>query len=404
MEDAFDLLTKLFTPKVVECSNVNILHNDFYKNVIYNGPPMTENRSGMFRMLAANMGTEFAIIWALDLSGVRLLKYITNPSSKVVAKAISIDNDLYNQYKDELIEEDLITIVQMSGSGIFGPEGWKLLYKLDPQPIAVIKAAIDYKSEAIKAVKEQTPELCEYLVLQNKFYESDLNHIKFRTPKIENKILEKVLEGKWSLKYLSKELMTRQLIEKTLVKNYNSDLRYIVGHRDDLIDESLIEISISNPDSRNIEFIPDQFKSLDVCRKIVKLSRHNLKFVPSRYRFNEIVDKEFVKDSLVYKRIENEYITSGLVKMIDSFNTATKKTRFNFINNCTEEEILILLEYYPNIYGTLWEDKRTIKITEKAVTLEGWNIQYVPDAQYNIELYEIAIASRPGAVKHKRHD
>lgn len=399
--EAVSEFNKLFVSRHNESKDVNILSPEFYKKVIYNGPPETRSEEMMFRMLLAQMGSDFAIGWAFELSGVGLLKSITNPSKKVINKAISLDTSLYKDYKDQLTEEDLVSIVKMKSSELFGRPGWHLLYKLDPQPAVVIKAALDSDMGAMAAVKEQSVEYSEYCILNDNCQYWKLDLLKVRSPKVEQKILEKVIEGKWEFKFLCKELMTYDLAAKALAKPYNCDLQHI---RDDLIDEHLIKIVLSNSNLiyNNARFIPDRFKTLEVCRKMVKMSSSYIKHVPSRYRLNEVTDNTFMKDKIAYAHLQNEYITSGLVKMIESFNTATKKTRFNFINDCTEEEILIILPYYPQMYRLI--KKKTSLITSRAVSLDGWNIQDVPDDQYSVELYEIAIASRPGAIKHKRHN
>lgn len=412
------LLDELLTPKKVETPGVNILNDDFYDNIIYNGPPQTRSEEPMFRLLAANMGIEYAIIWALDLTGNNLFKYITNPSRKVLNKAISMDCDLYDKYKDKLIEDDLIKIVQTNGSGLFGPYGWRLLYKLDPQPTTVIKAALEADSAAIEAVKNQTAELCEYCVFHERFCHLSLDHIKCRTEKIENKIFENVTNGRWSFKYLPKKLITRDLLEKTVVKDYDDSLQYVVNHRlvklgwdgisshlsDDLVDESLVTLATSNPKSSNFRYVPDSLKTIEMCRKFIKLSIHNLMWTPNKYKLSDVTDYTILKDSAVYKYIENEHITSALAKMIYSFNTNTKRHKFNFINDCTDDEIMILLRYYPGMYRNLSSGRKTFEITTHAVTLDGWNLQYVPDKYYNDEIYNIAIGCQPGAIKYKRNN
>lgn len=118
-----ELLRKLLTPKVKEADDENILYDTFYEKIIYNGPPRTENRSAIFHLLAANMGKEFAIMWAFDLSGVKLFDYIKNPSRKVINKAISLNTYLYQKYKTQLTEDDLIAIVQMDDRSLIPRRG-----------------------------------------------------------------------------------------------------------------------------------------------------------------------------------------------------------------------------------------------------------------------------------------
>jgi hypothetical protein len=110
-----------------------------------------------------------------------------------------MDTSLYYQYKEKLTESDLITIVRIKGNGLFDSNGWNLLYKRDSQPLSITKAVLDFDSGAIRAVKEQTPEICEYCVLNENFSYLNLVYIKYRTDKIENKILEKVTNLRWPL-------------------------------------------------------------------------------------------------------------------------------------------------------------------------------------------------------------
>jgi len=401
--NTYQLLSELFRSKIVENQQENVLHDLFYEQIIYNGPPETRSDAPIFRLLAANMGTEYAIIWALDLCGTKLLKYIDNPSHKVITKAISIDVDLYDQYKDKLTENDLITIVQMTGSGLFPPKGWRLLRKLDPQPLSIIKAALDVDPEAIIVVKNQTPEICEYCVLNNNFNYRYMEHIKVRTEKIETKILENVTNGKWSLQWLNKKLITRELLEKFLVQDYDFSLQYVVGSRDDLVDAALVELATTNPKSSNFPYVPDHFKTLEMCRKQIAIHPHYLAYIPNKYQLHDIVGTAIVKDPTVYEHIKNEHVTPELAKLIYAVNNSTKRKRFDFINNCTEDEIMVLLKYYPRMYRVLRDNLKTFKITKHAVTLDRWNLEYVPDAHYNDEIYNLALTSQPAAIKHKRH-
>ena len=395
-------LIDLFTQKVSNPCAENIISDEFYRKLIYNGPPQTTNETPMFKLLAANMGLEFAINWALDRCGVLLFNYIANPSRKVLCTAISLDPQYYDKYKSRLTEDDLILIVKMKGSGLFGPPGWRLLYKLDPQPLSVIKAALDVDSKAISAIKDQTPELCEYCVLQKHFSCMDLEYVKHRTTKINQKILENVRSRNCPLRLLNKSLITRDLLEPFLVQDYDDSLKDVVGYRDDLIDASLIEMATSNPNTRNFKYIPNNLKSIEMCRKFVKISLDNLLWVPSCYKLNEVTDESVLTDRAYYQKYQNESVTTALAKMLIAFKTSTRRQRLDFINDCSEDEIMLVLQYNPRAYCKLRDNRKSDRVTIHAIRLNGWNLEYVPANQYNEELLNIAISSEPGAVKYKR--
>lgn len=246
-----------------------------------------------------------------------------------------------------------------------------MLYLLDPQPLSVIKAALDHDCDAIKAVKIQTIEICEYCVFGPRFYDDKLKDIKYRTDKIEHYILQKVIEGQWELQYVNPDLLTQDIVNDLLTK-----------------------------DSYLFQYIPLRFKTVELCKEQVKKRPYNLQYVPDNYLVREILDESYFKDKLVYEHIKDASLTSGIRKMIDSFNTQPRKQQFAFINDCTEDEMIIVLNYYPQMYRVI--KNKTIKVTKHAVTVHGWNLQYVPNDQYNDEVYNLAITSQPLAIKYKR--
>lgn len=401
MDTFINTYVDLFTPKKIDPPNVNIIGKDFYDNLIYNGPPRTQNETPMFLLLKSNMGIEFALKWALEHCDVDLIKLIINPSKEIIRTAIILDNKNFDQFKNQLTEDDLIKIVKSKNPDIFGPEGWKLLFKLDNQPPLVVRAAIESDCESIKAIKNQTPEICEFCVLNNNFQEEDLKYVQHCTDKINAKILDCVRNKGWKLSKIDGSLITRELVEMVLVRDHDSSLKYIFEKRSDLIDQQIIDLSVRNPNSRNFPFVPDNYKTLEMCKRFVKISISNLYYVPSKFTFDQIVeDKSKFKD--IYEKVKNIPICTASAKMTIHIRYATRRERFNFVQQLNEDEILTILNYLPKLYCKLTEDQKTQRVTLFALLKDGYNLQYVPKDEYNDELVQIAIASQPNASRYIR--
>lgn len=399
--------------KTNNLSNENIIGNDFRKRLIYNGPPETRSVEGMFNLLSNRMGLEYAIIWAFDECDVRLLSYITNPSRKVIIKAISLDRSLYHKYKDFLKEDDLINIVKTSSSSLWSRPGWDLLHELDPQPENVIIAAISYDVYAIKAVKNKTPEICNYLLLNRRLHEHLLDDLFrpliYSVPNFEPKafndyVLEGVVKHNWSLKYLIPELITYELALIVLTRDNNDNLRYITNKCPNLIDENLIQISLSGNNSwvSNFRYVPDKMQTLEMCRKYVKININNLCFVSNNYILQDVMDKHpsILKED--WNILKQKNVTPLIAKLICFFSKSTRKKRFNIVSTLNEIEILELLDYCPYAYQRLLPKQHTNKISTKAVAVCAWNIQNVPTEFYTDELFQMALTLEPKCMKHKR--
>jgi hypothetical protein len=188
----FDFASLYRSPKCD--SHVNVIGDNFRKHVIYNGPPKPRSELPLFDLFSSSMGTEYAIIWAMSHCCEHLFKYVTNPSKKVIINAIILDNNIFKDFKDQLSEDDLIELVKTCENVIWRKPGWIILYKLDPQPEKVVKAAISFDPEAIRAVNQNIKdlwnqysnmrdEICEILIT-GQLNEDTLNHVPFRTKKI----------------------------------------------------------------------------------------------------------------------------------------------------------------------------------------------------------------------------
>lgn len=286
----------------------NILSNKFFEKLIYNGKNRKKSKDMMFRLISLNFGLESALKWILDELGTDLLDYIESPSINIIIYAISLNSNLYHRYNNILKEEDIINIVKINNR-ILDTKGWHVLYQIDEQSLNVIKTSLDNDSEAIKGVKIQTEEICEYCVFNNNFIESSMEYIQFKSDKIEQYILNKVKDCKFSLKYLNKNLITRDILEKFVIQDNDDSLQYIVNIRDYLIDETLIQLATSNDKSLNFKFVPNKFKTIDMSRKFVNINFQNLKYVPNQYKIKDIVSREMLKYQSIHDELLDEYIT-----------------------------------------------------------------------------------------------
>ena len=388
-------------------SSVNVVDAAFRKLLIYNGPPETHSVELMFNLFVNNIGLEYAITWALGYCGVHLFEHVHNPSRKVINKAVALDNNLYYSYKNVLTEEDIIEIVTTPPSTTFGPSGWHLLYKLLPQPHTVIIAALTTDIHAIRAVKNKTSQICNFLLLERRLTESLLDNIQlldFDKDSLDSYVLDGVISHNWSLKHLSPELMTEKLLLMVLSRNNNTDLQYVVTKRSDLINDELIKVALSGKlmwtSCGNFRYVPQHMQTIEMCRRFTKHNISNLQFVSSTYVLQDIIDKPNAMLQEDWNILHTQHVTPMIGKLVAHMSKSTRKKRYDIFTTFNEEEIMELLPLYPTAYQYLSLQQMTPQNTQRAITLSGWNIKSVPQHLYTDELFAAAITITPEAIKY----
>lgn len=63
-----------------------------------------------------------------------------------------------------------------------------------------------------------------------------------------------------------------------------------------------------------------------------------------------------------------------------------------------------VVHHYPRMYIVLEDIKKTYDVTLHPITLDGWNLKYVPSSQYDDKIYETAIKSQLLAIKYKKNN
>jgi hypothetical protein len=283
---------------------------------------------------------------------------------------------------------------------------------MDPQPKQLVLTAISNDINAIKAVNvklmnawkndQNMIDEISKLLLTNRPSEDIFNYIPFRTEELNKYILSKVIDSRWSLKHLDPQLFTTELLVTVLARDYSDDLQYVIGKRNDLVNTSLIHISVYGRMSQNFKYIPDEFITVELCRKLVAKTLSNLQFVPNRYILSDVMDDKIMNYRDGWNHLKNRNVTPLIYKIVDSFINNPRKQRFRFVESCKEHELMELLEYYPHSYGHFTDNQKTLIITKRAVEVNPWNIKHVPDKHYTHDLFKLALSLEADVIKHKR--
>ena len=333
--------------------NINIINNDIYTEFTIFGSNI------IFDQLLKSLGSNIAIIWALNKFGINIFRYITNPSQYVIDMAISIDISLFNNY-NITDNNRILKIISLQNNNVVS------LIKLIKSDV-IIYDAVKINPFIIKDIDNLSVELCE-LSLDFTTNENIMVHIPFRTPKINNHILYNVNNNNWSLKYLSKKFYNTVLLNSVLSRDYDDNLQYI-----EHITTDIVNMSLSGYKSQNFKYVPDIFKTIDVCRIYVALNIYNLLYVPNYYIYKEIIDDNRIInwDLCKYKNISTG-ISKIIIYQVTHENFGKLNIEIcrlllsdeNFISNCTEIESNDITDFYKEtLYGPDYKSNDNILYT-----------------------------------------
>ena len=123
--------------------------------------------------------------------------------------------------------------------------------------------------------------------------------------------------------------------------------------------------------TRNLEFIPDQYKTQMMCERAVEDEQETLEFVPDQYNIQMMCETAFEKYTRAIEFVRDQYKTKGICnEAVEAYPCTLKfvpdkyKTQM-ICEKAFEKPWLLLLEYAPDYF-------KTLEACDKAVRDDMW--------------------------------
>jgi len=265
-------------------------------------------------------------------------------------------------------------------------------YTLRNLSIETLKKELNISDIEIKKLKQK------YEVKLQQFKASRLNSTYYEYYENGNKKLQcqfkkGLLHGTVYQYYengnLRKEVPLEYGITKGLIKSYdfNKELNYqkyitpkilpCYPYNNQFSSSATYEDLFKNAVALNwevLEFVPEVYKTQELCINTLYTTWKALKYFPSKYRTKEVCEFAIKQDIQALKEIPNKFITKELSE--------------NFINLYPKE-----LKYIPERY-------RSKKICEKAFAADCRNIRFIPKELINENMCKSAINVEAELIKY----
>jgi len=370
-------------------SESNILSQAFFDNLWVKNKNDHLSNIALFHDLVKHGGTEYAIKYAIDKYGTKLLSFIAHPSDTIIIRAILHDADIietianpntelkmasingdpkkyYPIYGHEMTEEQMIIILKRNGASMYGKYGYSIIKYMDHPSERLMWTALKSSPYAIKYMTSPTIAMFEYILDKV----SCLDHkILSRCPVFTQRIVDAMMTGYPCLiQYIPQEYYSNELFKIAVI--HNSD---------------------------NIEFIPDAYLTQTLCDLAVVRNKRNLKFIPDRFQTEMMKSMVISIDPTLLNYCTS--ISNALVNLaFSSEKNVAKKNRLRFVNTYAESDILRIAAAYGNILRSLTPEHLTDIVIKTALKSNGWAIQYVENRTE--EYVRIALESEPEAYKY----
>ena len=206
------------------------------------------------------------------------------------------------------------------------------------------------------------------------------------------------------IQFVKDDVITEAM--SNLAMSQNSSTIHVVPKR--FLSKEIYEDAYWHNPYFGFSFIPDEYKTAEICRDAVKKSPYNLKDVPDHLKTQELcelavhyngyafqyVPEKFITEGMSYEAIDKsvfnlKYVPRSLIdqKMCD-YAFAISKEVYSHIPNeyLTEEMCLILLK----------QDERDLRILNRSME----RYRAVPFAKFGHAFYEKAVDAFPQVFRH----
>lgn len=245
------------------------------------------------------------------------------------------------------------------------------------------------KENIIKVVSKYkyTSEILKYDInlFDTEFIEGQIVNVpaiieKIPHEKQTDKMTDIVL-GSWYGALLSEEKchyikpVSLEIILKHIPKSANVVLLIKKSDFNEELTEKLFELNI-----KTFPFLPDMYKTRDMCLAAVKHNRDYLKYCT------------FIDEKIMMK-VDKSYKKQYTI-------TVPKKERWDFIKYFNEDTLIKIIKLRPLLLQKLPLEKQTDAIIEIALKSDGNSLEYVINKTDYFE--QIAVAQEPNAIKYTR--
>ena len=303
-------------------------------------------------------------------------------------KFVKLDNALYNveNQTDEICRQYI------------NNQPFSLIF-VKNQTRELCEMAIKLRPNAIQCVNNPSVELCEYAI-QCTSSNCDLNFENV-LPSMRTDKMYKLAVEYWgsNLKYLPDELKTPELC-RIAVKSRGDALAYVP---ENLKTEKLCRIAVKKSGDA-LAYVPENLKTAALCEMALNNSPYALLHIPCKFLNNKlfkiaIIGRNGQSRGYMLKYIPDEFKTQELCDLaIQSMVGAIKYVPFQYMTNDMCKTVVTRFSYTHYLdhngtlcgggYGRLLQyipaEKQTFEICDIAVKDDKDNIKYVKNKKYKL--------------------
>lgn len=414
----------------------NILLPEFHRWMhvtLYNGPPETITVPYDKPVYSGN---EYSILAAMKKCGTHCFSCIVNPSDAVILEhlknwkhtllknikiqrtpskyliknAILLNSENFKDYKEIFDDSEIIEFLHNDPF---------IIEDITDPSDEMIKIAVEKKGRLIQHITNQTLELCviavtnivqdpgTYYIHDNfiskiKYWNSDMVDMIINDKRLvkninvlpnlsASDITKAILINPLRLEFFQTIIFDEELYDKAF--NINCKCIKFIPHdfqtdsMHDFIktnDPSLIQylknktsldfVNIVAKNYWNIQYVPEEFQTIEMCKTVVK------------YNY----------DLLKYCFCINKELLNNIFKSRDP--NIPRKDRFNFIRYYNEDVLIRILKADSSLLRVLSEKEQTDKLVIETLESDGYGLQYVLEPTQ--EQIDIAVKNQPKAIKY----
>ena len=233
------------------------------------------------------------------------------------------------------------------------------------------------------------------------------NKIQFMD-EADNEIELDYIEQNWSilepiclwlndLQFIPDELRTKELCESA-VKQNGEALNYVPKEYKTI---EMCEMAVQN-NGETLNYVPDKFQTLKMYKIAVQQNGMALEYVPEKYKTIKLCELAVKQNGRAFKHIPKEYKTKELCELAVqqngmALNYVPRKLR-------TKEICKIAIEQNGCIVYCIPENILTEELCELAVQQNGEALFYLPDELRTKELCELAVKQNGSALRYIPHE